>query len=229
MNIYNYLKNKEYPGRGIIVGMSNNHIILAYFIMGRSENSKNRIFVYDNDSLYTKAYDEAKVKDPSLIIYRAYNKYNDKLILSNGDQTDTILEFLKLGKSFKDALDTRMFEPDMPNYTPRISAMVDINKKEYQISILRNSLKDGITCERKYYKYDLVSKKAHFISTYIDNDNPLPSFDCDPIEIEINDDIDDFTNKIYDSLNNDNKISLFTQYININDNSIDTRIINKNK
>lgn len=217
IDIFDYLSNNTYPGRGIIIGKSGNSNIVSYFIMGRSDNSRNRIFVKENDILYTKAYDESKVKDPSLIIYNAIRKYNNQLIVTNGDQTDTIYEYLSKGLSFKDALDTREYEPDKPNYTPRISAL--LNDDNYDISILKNN--NG-TCERLYYNYKLTNNKGHFISTYDHDSDPLISFSLDPIEIEINDDFETFTKRLWDSLNFENKISL---YVSSDDKEI---ILNKN-
>lgn len=207
INIFDYLSNNEYPGRGIIIGRYNNLNVIAYFIMGRSINSRNRIFIKDKDILYTKAYDESKLEDPSLIIYNAIRKYNDSIIVTNGNQTDTIYEYLDNGLTFKQALDTREYEPDKPNYTPRISGL--INNDNYDISILKRNNNE---CERKYYNYKFINNIGRFISTYDHNDDPLPSFSLDPIEIEINDDFNSFSNKLWNSLNTTNKISLYVSY-----------------
>lgn len=206
-NIFDYLSNNSYPGRGIIVGKYDDGIVIAYFIMGRSENSRNRVFIKDEDVLYTKAFDESKVEDPSLIIYNAIRQYNDSIIVSNGNQTDTIYEYLSNDKSFKDALDTREYEPDDPNYTPRISALV--KNDNYDISILKRK---NDTCERKYYNYLCKNNIGHFISTYDYDSNPLISFSSDPIEIEINDDFTSFCNKLWNSLDKENKISLYVRF-----------------
>ena len=206
-NIFDYLLNNSYPGRGIIVGKYDDAIVIAYFIMGRSENSKNRIFIKNNDILYTKAFDESKVEDPSLIIYNAVRQYNDSIIVSNGNQTDTIFQYLSNDKSFKDALNTREYEPDEPNYTPRISAL--INNNSYDISILKRK---NDKCERRYYNYLSKNNIGHFISTYDYDSNPLISFSSDPIEIEISDDFTSFSNKLWNSLDKENKISLYVRF-----------------
>ena len=209
MNICNYLSNNTYPGRGLLVGKYNDEMVVAYFIMGRSENSRNRVFKMDGDTVFTAAYDESKVKDPSLIIYNAVRYYEDKLIVTNGNQTDTIYDFLKEGKTFKQALETREYEPDGPNFTPRISAIIDGEK--YNISILKNNNDE---CERLFYEYSGENGKGHFISTYDSDGNPLPSFSKEPLEVEVDDDINEYADKLWDSLNNDNKISLYVRYIN---------------
>ena len=212
INIYDYLNNNVYPGRGIIVGKYEGKMVIAYFIMGRSENSRNRIFVKDGDRLFTKAFDESKVKDPSLIIYNCIRNIDGKTIVTNGDQTDTVYDYLKENKSFKEALYTRVYEPDEPNFTPRISALVEDNK--YVISILK---KKDEECERLFYEYDGKDGVGHFISTYDHDGNPLPSFSKEPIEIKIDEDIDVFSEKLWNSLNSDNKISLYVRYIGLND------------
>lgn len=221
MNIYDYLSNNSYPGRGIIVGKYKEKMLLAYFIMGRSENSRNRVFKKKDDTVYTDVYDETKVKDPSLIIYNAIRTFDDLTIVTNGNQTNTIYDYLKLGKSYKDALLTREYEPDAPNYTPRISAI--LNKDSYTLSILK---KKDENCERLYYQYVGKNGVGHFISTYNHDGSPLPSFDKEPIEIEIEDDIDIFSAKLWNSLNNENKISLYVRYID-NDSYLE-RMFNKN-
>lgn len=209
MNIFDYLKNNTYPGRGILVGKYNDEMVLAYFIMGRSENSRNRVFKKEDDTVYTAAYDESKVKDPSLIIYNAVRNYEDKTIVTNGNQTDTIYDFLNVGKTFEEALETREYEPDEPNFTPRISAMLSDDK--YVISILKKK-DDG--CERLNYHYDAKNSVGHFISTYDHDGSPLPAFSKEPLEVEINGDVDDFANDLWNSLDENNKISLYVRYIN---------------
>ncbi len=206
IDILDYLRNNDYPGRGILCGYAKDEPFIAYFIMGRSENSRNRIFVKNEDVLFTKAYDESKVKDPSLIIYNALRTFNDQIIVTNGDQTDTICEFLEAGKSFKDALETRMYEPDAPNFTPRISALVD--KQGYDIAIIR---REGHGCKREYYHYENRNGIGHFISTYDHNGDPLPSFSKEPIECVIEED-ENFPKKLWRSLNEENKISLYVRY-----------------
>lgn len=218
MNIFEYLRNNAYPGRGIIAGLYDSEPVIAYFIMGRSANSRNRIFKETDSILSTEPFDETKVADPSLIIYNAVREYRDSIIVTNGNQTDTIYEYLISGKSFRDALNTREYEPDRPNYTPRISALV--KRESIQMSILK---KQDEKCLRLYYDYPQNNGTAYFISTYDHDGSPLPSFSSDPLQIEINDNIEAFTQKLWDSLNPDNKISLYVRYGN-------NRIIcNKNK
>ena len=203
-NIYEYLANNEYPGRGIIVGRKDGKRLIAYFIMGRSANSRNRVFAKKEEILFTKAYDESKVKDPSLIIYNAVRPFKEKTIVTNGDQTDTIYEYLAKGYTFADALDSREYEPDAPNYTPRISALIDDD--EYNIAILK---REEEKCHRIYYHFNAKDDIAHFISTYDHNGDPLPSFSSNPIRLKIEEDAKDFAEKLWASLNNDNKISLY--------------------
>ncbi|MBP1529639.1 MAG: IMP cyclohydrolase [Erysipelotrichaceae bacterium] len=203
-NIYEYLANNEYPGRGIIVGRKDGKRLIAYFIMGRSANSRNRVFAKKEEILFTKAYDESKVKDPSLIIYNAVRPFKEKTIVTNGDQTDTIYEYLVKGSTFADALDSREYEPDAPNYTPRISALIDDD--EYDIAILKREEEE---CHRVYYHFNAKDDIAHFISTYDHNGDPLPSFSSNPLRLKIEEDAKDFAEKLWASLNNDNKISLY--------------------
>lgn len=203
-NIYEYLANNEYPGRGIIVGRKDGKRLIAYFIMGRSANSRNRVFAKKDEILFTKAYDESKVKDPSLIIYNAVRPFKEKTIVTNGDQTDTIYEYLAKGYTFADALDSREYEPDAPNYTPRISALIDDD--EYNIAILK---REEEKCHRIYYHFNAKDDIAHFISTYDHNGDPLPSFSSNPLRLKIEEDAKDFAEKLWASLNNDNKISLY--------------------
>ena len=231
--IENLLRSNEYPGRGIIIGKSSDgkYAVTAYFIMGRSENSRNRVFIADGDGLKTKAYDESKVSDPSLIIYSPVRVIGDYLIVTNGDQTDTIYDGLKNGKGMSESLLTRKFEPDEPNYTPRISGLLDFsNGYKFTLSILKSDDGNGESCQRIYYNYDEpVNGEGYFIHTYIGNGNPLPSFKGEPEKIEISQNIDDFTGTIWNSLNESNKISLFVRYINLENKKADTRILNKNK
>ena len=203
-NIYEYLANNEYPGRGIIVGRKDGKRLIAYFIMGRSANSRNRVFAKKEEILFTKAYDESKVKDPSLIIYNAVRPFKEKTIVTNGDQTDTIYEYLAKGYTFADALDSREYEPDAPNYTPRISALIDDD--EYDIAILK---REEEKCHRIYYHFNAKDGIAHFISTYDHNGDPLPSFSSNPIRLKIEEDAKVFAEKLWASLNDDNKISLY--------------------
>lgn len=217
-DIFEYLKHNEYPGRGILTGFVKDEPVIAYFIMGRSANSRNRVFRKENDILYTKAFDESKVADPSLIIYNAIRNFNTSTIVTNGDQTDTIYEYLKQGQTFGEALDTREYEPDAPNFTPRISALVKQNSCEMAI------LKKGDEgCERICYHFEKENGKGHFISTYDHNGDPLPSFSRDPIEVDIEDDFFHFSNKLWNALNQENKISL---YVRMGD---EEKIFNKNE
>ncbi len=207
MNILDYLKNNEYPGRGIIVGEHAGKTVIAYFIMGRSVNSRNRIFAKKDDIIYTKAFDESKVADPSLIIYNAIREFGDKTIVTNGDQTDTVYEYLSKGKRFKDALDTREYEPDSPNYTPRISVLIDQNG--YDIAILR---KNGENCGRDYYHYERANNRGHFISTYVCDGNPLPAFEGEPIEVSLDLPFKEFAERLWKSLDPDNRVSLYVRF-----------------
>ncbi|MBR2826970.1 MAG: inosine monophosphate cyclohydrolase [Erysipelotrichaceae bacterium] len=207
MNILDYLKNNKYPGRGIIAGEHAGKMVIAYFIMGRSVNSRNRIFAKKDDIIYTRAFDESKVADPSLIIYNAIREFGDKTIVTNGDQTDTVYEYLSKGKSFKDALDTREYEPDSPNYTPRISALIDQNG--YDIAILR---KNGENCGRDYYHYTRENNRGHFISTYVCDGNPLPAFEGEPFEIMLDLPFKEFAERLWKSLDPSNKVSLYIRF-----------------
>ena len=224
------LRNNTYPGRGIILGNSKDgkYAVATYFIMGRSENSRNRVFALQEDGICTKAFDESKVIDPSLIIYHPVREYNDYLIVTNGDQTDTILEGLKQNKSIQESLSQREFEPDEPNYTPRISGLLN-NDGTYQLSILKSIDDKGSDCARYYYEYPTYNGLGHFIHTYETDGNPLPSFIGEPKRVEIIDDIDEYSNLIWDSLNEDNKISLYVCFIDKESKEKQIRIINKNK
>ncbi|MBO7676665.1 MAG: IMP cyclohydrolase [Erysipelotrichaceae bacterium] len=208
MNIFNYLKNNAYPGRGILVGRYDDKPVIAYFIMGRSENSRNRIFVKKDDILFTKAFDESRLSDPSLIIYNAIRDYKGNTIVTNGDQTDTIYDHLKNGQSFMDALNTREYEPDKPNYTPRISAMVNIDGS-YMMSILKRKEDD---CQRLYYSYEGKNGEGHFISTYDHDGDPLPPFSHEPLEADIDLPFEEFAWKLWDCLNEENRVSLYVRF-----------------
>ncbi len=218
MDLCEYLKNNQYPGRGILIGRYGEEDVIAYFIMGRSANSRNRVFKKSDDILYTKAYDESKVKDPSLIIYNAIREYDDQIIVTNGDQTDTIYEFLKQGKGFAQALETRVYEPDAPNYTPRISALV--SKDNYTISILK---KYEEKCQRLYSYYIKRDHVGHFISTYDHDGDPLPAFSTDPLLCEIDLPFEEYSQKLWESLNEENKVSLYVRF------GKKERIFNKNE
>ena len=229
-SIENLLKKNSYPGRGIIIGKSeNNNICIAYFLSGRSKNSRNRILEEVDGDVFTKAFDESKVEDPSLIIYSAIKTLENTIIVTNGDHTDTIYDGLKNNISFEDSLFTRKFEPDSPNFTPRISGIVSINETDftYKLSILKSGTPQGTTCDRFFYNYESVDSIGHFIHTYTDA-NPLISFIGEPIKIHIPNDIDELSKSIWDSLDNNNKISLYIRYIDLKNNTITNKIINKN-
>ena len=206
IDLFDYLQNNAYPGRGLLVGSRQGQPVIAYFIMGRSANSRNRVFRKEKDILFTKAYDESKVSDPSLIIYNAVRRYGDDIIVSNGNQTDTIYDFLCEGKSFEQALQTREYEPDAPNYTPRISAI--IHGDSYELSILR---KKEDLCERKLFSFQMENGIGHFLSTYDHDGDPLPSFSGDPLSFPITDGFLVFADKLWDSLDAQNKISLYVK------------------
>ena len=227
------IAGNSYVGRGIILGKTpdSSKAVIAYFIMGRSENSRNRVFVMEDDVLYTKPFDESKVKDPSLIIYAALRSFGNKLIVTNGDQTDTIYEGLKEGKSFNDSLKSRCFEPDAPNLTPRISGMLSFDGDDfsYEMSILKSADAEGTACNRYLFSYPSMPGMGHFIHTYVCNGNPIPTFQGEPERIEIAQDIDEFTTRLWSSLDKDNKISLYVCYVDKATGKYVDRIINKNK
>ena len=228
------LKENSYPGRGIVLGKSpdGKKAVAAYFIMGRSENSRNRIFVEDGEGIRTQAYDPSKLEDPSLIIYAPVRVLGNKTIVTNGDQTDTIYELMDKQQTFEQALRTRTFEPDGPNYTPRISGImhVDAGKYNYAMSILKSNNGDPSACNRYTFAYENpMAGEGHFIHTYMQDANPLPSFEGEPKLVQVPDDIEEFTTMLWNSLNEDNKVSLFVRYIDIESGSYETRIINKNK
>lgn len=231
-SIYDRINGNPYVGRGIAVGLSEDgkNAAYAYFIMGRSKNSRNRVFTLKGDSLYTEPFDASLVEDPSLIIYAAVRSYENSVIVTNGDQTDTIYDGLKAGKSFSEALESREFEPDAPNFTPRISAILDFNDKfSYQMSILKSIDEDGTDCARYTYSYPAKAGLGHFIHTYVTDGNPIPTFQGEPERISIPDSIDDFADSIWEGLNEDNKISLYVEYINLETGKSDYRLINKNE
>ena len=225
------LNTNTYPGRGIVLGKSKDgkKAVIAYFIMGRSANSRNRIFEEnDRGGIRTKAFDESKMEDPSLIIYNPVLKIDGKTIVTNGDQTDTIYDHMKEGFCYHHALVTREFEPDAPNYTPRISGIVKPNG-DYNLSILKSNL--GMPeCVRYFFEYPAHPGMGHFIHTYEHDCDPIPSFEGEPTPVEIDgSDIDAFTSTVWDNLNEDNKVSLFTRFINLENGEEETRIVNKNK
>ena len=233
MPIGKRIKGNPYVGRGIILGKSKNgeNAVSAYFIMGRSENSRNRVFTLKDGNVYTEPFDASKVEDPSLIIYSAVKSYENKLIVTNGDQTDTIYDYLKDGKCFGCALRSRAFEPDAPNFTPRISGMITFENNDftYKMSILKSIDEVGSDCARYFFEYPSKNGLGHFIHTYVTDGNPIPTFQGEPERVEIYDDIDAFTNEIWDNLDENNKISLYVRYTNLKTNQIEFRLINKNK
>ena len=214
--MFDYLAAKEYPGRGIILGKSeDNRAVFAYFIMGRSTNSRNRVFEVSNDDIKTKAFDESLLSDPSLIIYSPVRVLGKKIIVTNGDQTDTIYEYLKDKKTFEDALYTRTFEHDAPNFTPRISGLIDIESGlKLKLSILKSDEGDESQSLRFFYNYDNPKPGEGFlIHTYKENSDPLKSFEGEPVKVSLKGSIDEFCNSLWNSLNTDNKISLAVRYI----------------
>ncbi len=228
------LKENAYPGRGIVIGMSpdGRYAVTAYFIMGRSENSRNRIFTPEGEGIRTEAFDPSKLVDPSLIIYAPVRVLGNDTIVTNGDQTDTIYDLMGKGKTFEEALRTRKFEPDAPNYTPRISGIMHIEdgKYGYAMSILKSNNGNGASCNRYTFDYsEPVAGEGHFIHTYMCDGNPLPSFEGEPKLVGLSDNMDEFTELVWNSLNADNKVSLFVRYINIEDGTYETKIVNKNK
>lgn len=230
LNIAEELRSNAYPGRGIILGRSkdNSKAVIAYFIMGRSVNSRNRIFSVTEDGIRTEAFDPSKMEDPSLIIYHPVRVFDGKTIVTNGDQTDTIRDFILEDESYVTALNTREFEPDGPNYTPRISGILYPNGT-YVLSILKSLEGDPDCCVRNYFTYDgPKAGTGHFISTYEGNGSPLPSFRGEPRYVKLAGGIDDFTEEVWESLNEENKVSLFVRYVNLETGTADTRIINKN-
>lgn len=234
ISIYDDLKANPYPGRGIVIGKSTDgkSAVTAYFIMGRSENSRNRVFVEDGDGIRTQAFDESKLSDPHLIIYAPVRVLGNKTIVTNGDQTDTIYHLMNQQLTFEQSLRTREFEDDAPNYTPRISGILKVDDGDfsYAMSILKSNNGNPDSCLRFSYSYKApLAGEGHFIHTYMGDGSPLPSFEGEPVLVGIPDNIDDFTNCLWESLNNDNKVSLFVRYIDIANGSVQTRIVNKNK
>ena len=232
-DIEEMIKDNPYVGRGIVIGKTadGKKACAAYFIMGRSENSRNRVFVKKNDELFTEPFDASKVQDPSLIIYAAVRQYQNQLIVTNGDQTDTIYEGLEKGLTFSKALESRAFEPDAPNFTPRISGMLTFENKDftYQMSILKSIDAAGSACARYTFAYPTVAGLGHFIHTYVTDGNPIPTFQGEPERVAIPDDIDAMTDKLWKSLNENNKISLYVRYVDLETGAAEDRIVNKNK
>lgn len=228
------LSSTSYPGRGIVIGKTpdGKKAAIAYFIMGRSENSRNRIFVEEGEGIRTEAFDPSKLEDPSLIIYAPVRVLNNLTIVTNGDQTDTIYDLISKGQTFEESLRTREFEPDAPNYTPRISGLLHIENGEfnYDMSILKSNNGNPDACNRYTFAYtNPVAGEAHFIHTYMGDGNPLPSYEGEPTLVDVPDDMNAFADLVWNNLNEDNKVSLFVRYINIADGTYETKIINKNK
>ena len=228
------LKENSYPGRGIVIGRSadGKKAVTAYFIMGRSENSRNRVFVEEGEGIRTQAFDPSKLTDPSLIIYAPVRVLGNKTIVTNGDQTDTVYELMDKQQTFEQSLRTREFEPDGPNYTPRISGIMHVENGNYNyaMSILKSNNGDPDSCNRYTFAYENPKAgEGRFIHTYMSDGDPLPSFEGEPEWVKIEGDIDSFTNMIWENLNADNKVSLFVRYIDIATGKYETRIVNKNQ
>ena len=228
------LSGTSYPGRGIIIGKTpdGTKAAIAYFIMGRSENSRNRVFVEDGEGIRTQAFDPSKLEDPSLIIYAPVRVLGNKTIVTNGDQTDTIYDLMDKGLTFEQSLRTREFEPDAPNYTPRISGILHFedNAFNYEMSILKSNNGNPDQCNRYTFAYsNPIAGEAHFIHTYMGDGNPLPSYEGEPTLVEVPNDMEEFANTVWNNLDEDNKVSLFITYNNIADRTYETKIINKNK
>lgn len=230
INTIKELTRDPYVGRGIIAGMSEDgkSAVAAYFIMGRSANSRNRVFAEHDGAVFTEPFDASKVEDPSLIIYAAMREIGKKLIVTNGDQTDTIVEGIRLGSDFSGALRTREFEPDAPNLTPRISAELDFSEGfSYKMSILKSEDSNGSQCARYTFEYAPIAGLGHFIHTYVGDGNPLPTFQGEPERVAVPNDIEKFSRDIWESLNEDNKISLLVRYTDIASGKTEQKIINK--
>lgn len=239
MNVYETpsirerIENNEYVGRGIVIGKTADakKAAVAYFIMGRSENSRNRIFTEQGDEVIIHPFDPSKVEDPSLIIYSPIRVFENRLIVTNGDQTDTIYDYLKQGKSFEQALDTREFEPDAPNFTPRISGMLTFENGDfsYKMNILKSADAAGAACNRFNFSYAALPGVGHFLHTYLKNGNPIPTFTGEPERVAIPDDIDEFTDEIWNGLNRENRISLYVRFVDLRTGRCENRMINGNE
>lgn len=234
LNIYDELKNNAYPGRGIVIGKSEDgkSAVAAYFIMGRSVNSRNRVFVEDGEGIRTQAHDPSKLEDPHLIIYAPVRVLGNKTIVTNGDQTDTIYELMNQQMTFEQSLRCREYEDDAPNYTPRISGIIkrEDNDFNYAMSILKSADGNPGSCQRFTFSYtNPIAGEGHFIHTYMGDASPLPSFKGEPKKVAIPNTIDEFTDGLWESLNEDNKVSLFVRYIDLESGKTDTRIVNKHK
>ena len=224
------LASNTYPGRGIVLGMlpDGKTSVAAYFIMGRSVNSRNRVFMEEPDGIRTEAFDPSKLSDPSLIIYHPVRQIGRSLIVTNGDQTDTIRDFMERGETLEQALRTREFEPDGPNWTPRISGLVQPDGS-YKLSILKSADPEGSACTRHFFEYPALKGVGHFLHTYETNGDPIPTFFGEPERVALDGDIDTFTAAVWDNLNEDNKISLFVRFTNVETGAYEQRILNKNQ
>ena len=238
MNVYEIgslsekLSNNAYPGRGIVLGVSpdGKNAVAAYFIMGRSVNSRNRVFSIEPDGIRTEAHDPSLMKDPHLIIYHPVREAGCGLIVTNGDQTDTIWEYLARGESWEAALRTRMFEDDGPNWTPRISGILNTHDGSYKMSILKAADAEGSACARFFYEYPAIAGLGHFIHTYVCDGNPvIPTFQGEPERVALENDIDSFAEMLWENLNEANKISLFVRYTDLQTGDYEQRIINKHE
>ena len=227
------IAGNPYVGRGILVGKTpdGRQAVTAYFIMGRSDNSRNRVFVKRDGALYTEPFDPSRVKDPSLIIYAALRQYENKLIVTNGDQTDTVYQGLRAGKSFSEALSSRCFEPDGPNFTPRISGMLTFGAGDftYELRILMSVDAEGSDCARYTFSYPAKAGLGHFIHTYVTDGNPLPTFQGEPERVRTLDDMDEFSKTLWDALDENNRISLYVRYTDLATGAVRDTILNKNR
>ena len=226
------IQGNSYVGRGIVIGKTPDasRAVIAYFIMGRSENSRNRVFAEEDGVLYTRPFDESKVADPSLIIYAAMRSFDNKLIVTNGDQTDTIYNGLAAGKSFGEALESRQFEPDAPNLTPRISGILNFDNNDftYQMSILKSADAEGTACNRYLFSYPALPGLGHFIHTYVCDGSPIPTFQGEPERMAIPDDAEEFTRRLWNCLDENNRISLYVRTVDLTTGAVENRLINKN-
>lgn len=226
------IDGNPYVGRGIVIGKSSDSkkAATAYFIMGRSANSRNRVFTVKNGEVFTEPFDASKVEDPSLIIYAALRKFENQLIVTNGDQTDTVYDGIVTGKSFSESLESREFEPDAPNFTPRISGMLTFGENDfkYEMSILKSLDENGSDCARYTFSYPSKAGLGHFIHTYVTDGNPIPTFQGEPERVAIPDSIDEFADEIWNYLDENNKISLYVRYTDLTDGSYEEKLINKN-
>ena len=227
-DLFTLIAGNTYPGRGIVLGKTadGKQSVAAYFIMGRSENSRNRVFLQEPDGIRTEAHDPAKLKDPSLIIYHPVRQLGEDLIVTNGDQTDTVRDFMAEGRTFEEALRTREFEPDGPNWTPRISGLLH-KDGSYKLSILKSADAEGSACARYTFEYPGLAGVGHFLHTYVSDGNPIPTFQGEPERVTLEGDIDGFTQKLWDSLNEANKISLYVRFTDLESGAYQETIVNK--